>query len=65
MPTYKQRLVEAMGKKNMSVDRLVEASGVSRSAIYSYLNRNAIPNAYTLGCLADTLGVTMDWLWGR
>lgn len=65
MTVYGQRLAEAMAKKNMKIPQLVEISGLSRSAIYSALERDVLPNAFTLGCLADALGVSMDWLWGR
>ena len=62
---YGKRLVEAMVKNNLSVKQLATKSGISTSTIYSALDRDAIPNAFTLAVFADTLGVTMDWLWGR
>ena len=65
MTKFSQRLVEAMTDKHLSVDDLARYAGVSRSCIYSYLNRDAIPNAFTLECIADVLEVGMDWLWGR
>ena len=65
MTVYGQRLVEAMGKNGFSAKSLAKKAGVSVSAIYGALERDKIPNAFTLACLADALGVTMDWLYGR
>ena len=65
MTVYGQRLAEAIAKKNMGIPQLAKISGLSKSTIYSALERDALPNALTLGCLADALGVSMDWLWGR
>lgn len=62
---YGQRLAEAMAKNGYSVKQLVKIAGVSPSTIYSALERETVPNAFTLACLADALGVSMDWLWGR
>ena len=65
MDMFRRRLMEAMAMRNMNVVQLYEKSGISRYAIYSYLNKEGSPNASTLGILADALDVSMDWLWGR
>ena len=65
MDVFGRRLVEAMAMRGMSVKQLYEKSGVARYTIYSYHNRDALPNASTLECLADALDVSMDWLYGR
>ena len=65
MTKFAQRLVEAMARKNMTVVQLAEHINIANSCVYGYLQKGVLPNAYTLGCIADTLGVSMDWLWGR
>ena len=65
MTIFTKRLVEAMAQKNLSVLELSKYAGISDSCVYSYLTRDAIPNAFTLACMADVLEVSMDWLWGR
>ena len=65
MTVYRQRLVESMAKNDMDVKKLAEESGVSKTNIYAVLERDVIPKAQTLAALADALGVSMDWLWGR
>lgn len=65
MTKYRQRLVEAMTKNGMDIKQLAEKSGISKTNIYSVLEREVIPMAPTLAALADALGVSMDWLWGR
>ena len=65
MTKYGQRLVEAMGKTGYSVYDLAEKSGIAKTTIYATIERGTLPSAYTLATLAEALGVTMDWLWGR
>ena len=65
MTVYGQRLAEAMAAKNYTVKQLEKITVLSKSTIYAAMERDANPNAFTICCLADALGVTMDWLWGR
>ena len=65
MTVYGQRLSEAMAKKGLGVRQLSKKSGMSESSIYSALERETNPTAFTLSCFAEVLGVSMDWLWGR
>ena len=68
--TFKDRLRKAMKNKEMSVSELSEKTGLNRTTIYLYLKpyrykRGSCLGANNLEALADVLGVTMDWLWGR
>ena len=65
MTILAQRLTEAMAAGEMGVYQLSKKAGIAKSTIYGVLVRDSIPSAFTLACLADALGVTMDWLWGR
>lgn len=65
MTTFRRRLIQAMADKNLNVTELAEITGTQYTTIYKYLRSDAAPSAFTLGCLADALGVSMDWLWGR
>lgn len=65
MTIYGKRLMEAMAKKGYTVHQLASIAGIPSSTLYCALNNDTTPTAFTLGCLADALDVTMDWLWGR
>ena len=65
MSVFRQRLVEAISRTGKSANQIAADAGISHFAIYSYLREERIPNAFTLCCLADVLGVSMDWLFGR
>ena len=60
-----KRIVEKMVEHDMNVRQLSEVSGVSRTAIYHFIKGVTTPNAHALKSMADTFGVTMDWLWGE
>lgn len=62
---YAERLYNTMLKKGLNIQSLAEKAEVSRYCIYSNINGKTTPDAHTLGKLADVLGVSMDWLWGR
>ena len=65
MTPYGKRLGEAMAKRDMSVKELSKISGISTAAIYDALEHDVYPSTFTLSCLADVFGVSMDWLFGR
>jgi transcriptional regulator with XRE-family HTH domain len=65
MTTYSKRLMEAMTEKGYTVRQLSMITGIQTVTIYNALKNGTEPNATTLCSLADALGVTMDWLWGR
>lgn len=59
------RLREAMRCNSFTQKKLEEFSKIRQTSISDYLNGKAIPSADALARLADALGVTMDYLWGR
>ena len=68
--TFKDRLRKAMNNKGISVNELSEKTGLNTTTIYLYLKpykykRGSCLGANNLEALADVLGVSMDWLWGR
>ena len=65
MTIYGKRLTEAMANKGYSVRQLSAVTGLPPSTLYGALKDGTTPTAFTLGCLADALDVSMDWLWGR
>lgn len=63
---FRQRLMEAIVKSGKSSDQVAREAGISHYCMYSWLHEsNRVPNSYNLACVADVLGVSMDWLWGR
>ena len=52
-------LAAVMLRRNMDIEQLADASGVSRRAIYNYLDGAIISTAY-LTRLAQALGVTPE-----
>lgn len=62
---YNERLNQAMREKDMTMKELEIASGLSHYCVHTNVRGIRTPDAHTLGKLADALGVSMDWLWGR
>ena len=62
---FKNRLRAAIAKSGKSPDKIAAEAGVSHYAIYSWMREQKCPNVYCLAKVADVLGVSMDWLWGR
>ncbi len=54
-----------MKNNSLTQKTLSELSGIRQVSISEYLNAKTIPNAESLCSLANALGVSMDWLWGR
>lgn len=65
LETFGQRLRQAREEKKMSAYKLSQKSGVNKQTIYNYELAGQFPNLYTAVCLADALGVSLDWLTGR
>lgn len=66
MTIFRQRLAEAIAKSGKSPDTIAAEAKISHYAIYSWLRGNCrTPNMVTLSSVADVLGVSLDWLWGR
>ena len=62
---YAKRLRDKMQEKGLNPVTLGREAGISNYCIYSQLREERTPDAVTLAGLADALGVSMDWLWGR
>ena len=58
------RIKEARKKKNMDLKTLREAVGVSQSAMSHYSTGSTVPTLEVAAKLAETLGVSLDWLCG-
>lgn len=65
LETFGQRLRQARKKKGLSLEKLAKACGISLASVYNYDRGGRLPNLYTAVCLADALGVSIDWLAGR
>ena len=60
------RLTEAMGNKGLKQSDLAYMANISQGTISEYLNpeKGRAPGAAELGRMAQSLGVSMGWLWG-
>ena len=63
--TFGQRVRLARLEKSMSQKRLAESSGISVNGIANYEHDVTEPLLFSPGCIADALGVSLDWLAGR
>lgn len=62
---FGKRLKEARKAKNMTQSELASSCGVSTQTIISYEKGNgALPNTEIAVDMANTLGVSLDWLFG-
>ena len=62
---FKKRLRAAIARTGKTPNEVAAEAGISHFAIYSWLREEKSPNVYCLAAVADVLGVSMDWLWGR
>ena len=62
---FKNRLRFAIARTGKTPKEVAAEAGISHFAIYSWLREEKSPNVYCLANVADVLGVSMDWLWGR
>lgn len=60
--TFGERLRYIRRRRKMSQDDLAAQVGVSREIIYKYEHDMADPRLLIFMCIADALGVTMDFL---
>lgn len=63
METFAERLKRLRLEKHMKQCALSVRSGISPNQISNYERGICDPGAFALELLADTLGVTMDYLW--
>lgn len=61
---FSERLEAAMAASGKSPDQIALETGISRSAIYSYLSGDSTPSAFYIGKIAVCLKVSSDWLIG-
>lgn len=64
-PLFSSRLVQAMNVNHLTQKDLEEMTKIRQTSISEYKNGKTIPSADALMRLANALGVTMDWLYGR
>ena len=62
---FRQRIRQAIAKSGKTPNEVAHEAGISHYAIYSWLREERTPNVFCLAKVADVLGVSMDWLWGR
>lgn len=58
-------LRKLMDEAGLSIDRLNEATGISKMSLFKYLRGENVPGLDNLMCLADYFAVPMDYLVGR
>lgn len=60
------RIKELRTKKGMTLDQLAQATGSAKSYIWELENKDPPrPSAEKLSAIAEALGVTVDYLFGR
>ncbi|WP_235075751.1 helix-turn-helix domain-containing protein [Asticcacaulis sp. AC460] len=63
---FGHRIKELRTKKGLTLDQLAEATASSKSYIWELENKNPPrPSAEKLSIIAESLGVTVDYLFGR
>lgn len=62
---FQERLLRQMRESELNQVQLARISGVAQTTISSYLSGVRAPRMYELMCIANALGVTMDWLAGN
>lgn len=62
---YIDRLSSLMSSKSLSQSALARITGIRQATISDYLKGNSIPSAERFSLIADALGVSMDYLWGK
>jgi transcriptional regulator with XRE-family HTH domain len=59
-----RRIKLSLGRKPKVVSDLAAKLDISRSAIYSWISGNTVPDVGRLPLLAESLGVSLEWLVG-
>jgi transcriptional regulator with XRE-family HTH domain len=65
MSIFAVRLREARQRKGWTANQMADKVGIATNSIYNYERGKGEPTMFALTLLADTLGVTTDWLTGR
>lgn len=65
MNVFGERLKQARKAKGLSVMELAERAGLTIGSIYRYESDDGGPTLFNVFCLAEELGVSIDWLVGR
>ena len=65
LDTFGSRLREARLNKGLMQKHIADEVGVSINSISLYERGSVEPSFFTAICLADALGVSLDWLAGR
>lgn len=60
-----ERLKEARERKGLSQQALAKIVKVSQASISWFESGDTIPSGNKIGLLADALGVSIDYLYGR
>lgn len=63
METFQARLRRLRLKKHLTQAGLSTLAGIANNQISNYERGICDPKAINLECLADALGVSMDYLW--
>ena len=58
-------LRKLMDEAGLSIDRLNEATGISKMSLFKYLRGENVPGLDNLMCLADYFAIPLDYLVGR
>ena len=61
--SFPERLKRLRKEKRLKQCGLAAASGIAPNQISNYERGICDPGAFALECLADVLGVSMDYLW--
>ncbi len=64
MVEFKDRLIEALEKRNMKASELAKLSGINEGAISQYKKGAYKPAQYNLDKMAKALNVSVAWLMG-
>ena len=62
---FANRLREARQRKGWTITKMAEKAGIAANSISGYERGQSEPTLFALVLLADTLGVTTDYLTGR
>jgi transcriptional regulator with XRE-family HTH domain len=60
--TFGERLRYIRKKRRITQDKLAKKIGVSRQTVFEYEANMMEPRWFTFMCIADALGVSMDFL---
>ena len=62
---FPQRLKQARETKGLSRSKLVELTGIPLPCLSKYETGKSLPNTLNLIILAESLGVSLEWLCGN